>query len=235
MLDSRPVRGDEKGRDMTADQQGGTDTRDMLGVHGALLRALTDAPAQLAGAPDGDLARGEQLGSYLEEVLWLLHAHHVGEDELLYPKLVERRPDTRSLCSLMDEQHSAIGSSLEAAELAAGHYARSGSAGDAAALGAACSALAAVLDPHLSQEERDVLPIAAVTVSEEEWGALPGHALGSYSGERIWLPFGLVLEAMQPDVRETTLAHVAPPLQAMWANVGMAAFNAEMASIRGIA
>ena len=45
---------------------------------------------------------------------------------------------------------------------------------------------------------------------------MPAHALSHYPGTRVWLPFGLVLEAMPDDVRENLLAHVPPPVSDMW-------------------
>jgi hemerythrin-like domain-containing protein len=71
-----------------------TDTRDMKWVHDAFRRALADAPDQLACVQDGDTERAQRLASYLGEVLWLLHAHHDAEDELLYPLLAERVPQS---------------------------------------------------------------------------------------------------------------------------------------------
>jgi hypothetical protein len=72
---------------MSVDDQILTDTRDMLAVHDAVKRAFGDAPSQLGSVGDGDAERARYLADYLGEVLWLLHAHHAGEDELLYPLL----------------------------------------------------------------------------------------------------------------------------------------------------
>ncbi len=60
---------------------------------------------------------------------------------------------------------------------------------------------------------------------------MPTHALSHYPGPRVWLPFGLVLEAM-PDVRENVLAQVARPVSEMWFGAGSAAFANEMALVR---
>ncbi|MGO9583361.1 MAG: hemerythrin domain-containing protein [Acidimicrobiales bacterium] len=218
---------------MSADNQMLTDTRDMLAVHDAFKRAFGDAPGQLASVGDGDAQRARYLAEYLGEVLWLLHAHHGGEDELLFPLLSERAPEERELFSQMEAQHGALLSSLQAAESAAEQFGRSGSPVDGQALASACKSLRAALVEHLDQEEQDVLPIAARCVSPPEWGALPAHALSHYEGTRVWLPFGLVLEAMPDDLREDLLAHVPPPVSQMWFGGGSDAFAKEMAVIRG--
>jgi hypothetical protein len=218
---------------MSVDDQMLTDTRDMLAVHDAFKRAFGDAPGQLASVRDGDAQRARYLADYLGEVLWLLHAHHAGEDELLFPLLFERAPDERELFSLMEAQHTAPVSSLQAAESAAERFGRSGSTVDGQVLASACAALREVLVEHLDQEEKDVLPIAARCVSPPEWGALPAHALSHYEGTRVWLPFGLVLEAMPDAMREDLLGHVPPAVSQMWFGGGSDAFAKEMAAIRG--
>src|SRR6185436_1972152 len=107
---------------------------------------------------------------------------HNGEDELLYPLLVERAPEARDLFARMDSQHSAVEANLRTATSAADAYRESGTAADAAALAEACDALLALLATHLNEEEDKVLPIAARTISPDEWGQLPGHALMAYGG-----------------------------------------------------
>lgn len=152
---------------------------------------------------------------------------------LLYPLLLERAPEYHELFSRMDAQHVAVGASVEATERAAERFGTTGSVADGRALAAACDALGEKLAEHLSEEEVEVLPVAGRCVTPEEWGALPAHVLSLYPGKRLWLPFGLVLEAMPDDMRESTLAHVPPPLSGMWYGGGADAFAKEMASIRG--
>jgi hypothetical protein len=131
----------------------------------------------------------------------------------------------------MDEQHSAVETRLRGAVAAADAYGASGSAADAAALAEACEGLWALLGPHLTEEENEVLPIAARTITQEEWGQLPGHALMAYTGDRIWLPFGLATEAFTPPLLDMILS--APtPIGPMWTGGGSTAFAHEMSLIR---
>ena len=73
------------------------DTRDMVALHRAFRRVLTDAPGQIASVREGDTERSRLLADYLADALWLLHEHHIGEDELLYPLLAERVPEEGEL------------------------------------------------------------------------------------------------------------------------------------------
>ena len=209
-----------------------TDTRDMFSVHEAFRRGLGDARGQLAAISDGDTERARHFAAYLDELLWLLYVHHAGEDELLYPLLAERVPEQHGLFSRMEGQHVAATAGLEASRRAAKDFGESGSVADGRVLADACDALLATLVGHLEEEELEVVPLASRFISPPEWGALPQHAFSVYAGTRIWLPFGLAVEAMPDDLMQGLLTH-APPIAGMWMGGGSDTFAAEMAAIRG--
>jgi hypothetical protein len=208
------------------------DTRDMVGLHLALSNGLTTAIDAIPTIPDGDVIRARRLADFIVEVLWLIHAHHDGEDALLYPLLSERVPDSEALFSRMEGQHEAVAEGVATATRANGAFAMSASTSDGLALTEALCALRDATDEHVTDEEVSVLPVAAQWISPEEWGALPGHALATYRGDRMWLPLGLVFEAMPDDLRSMVLEHMPPPVIGMWTGGGSEAFAAEMQAIR---
>lgn len=208
------------------------DTRDMICVHDVFRRAFDEASGQIASVRAGDTERAQIVGGYISEVLWFLHAHHGGEDALLYPLLVERAPESDALFSRMESQHLAVAFSIHNAERAAESFRSSASAVDGDALALACRSLMDDMAVHLNEEEVEVLPIASRTITPEEWGALPGHVLSQYNGTRIWLILGLVLEAMPDDLRAHVIDNVPPPVSEMWRQFGFEAFENEIGSIR---
>ena len=208
------------------------DTRDMIWVHNAFRRAFRDAPGQVASVHDGDVERARYVAGYLAEVLWFLHAHHDAEDQLLYPLLVERAPETGALFWRMETQHQVVAASIRSAEEAAERFGRSASTPDGEALAAACSSLIDQASDHLSEEEVEVLPVVSRTVTPEEWAALPAHTISGYSGTRVWLLLGLVIEAVPDDLRADMIGRLPPPVSEMWIGLGSDAFNSEMRSIR---
>jgi hypothetical protein len=216
---------------MVAKNEQKTEVSDMAEVHEAFRRGFGDSRSQLAFIDDGDSERAAFFADYMSEVLWFLHAHHEGEDELLYPRLVERVPSESALWARMDEQHSGVESRLDSANEAATNYRVSASKSDADALAGECEALWDALGPHLAQEEAEVLPIAADYITPEEWGQLPQHALMHYTGARMWLVFGLATEAFAAEKRNG-IVESAPPLSAMWNGGGSKAFDNHMRLIR---
>ena len=86
-------------------------------------------------------------------------------------------------------------------------------------------ALCGHLEEHLEEEEQNVLPLAAANLSIEEWGALPGHGMAHFEGDKIWLILGLIRERMTDEQRADMLAHLPPPALEMWTGFGEQAFK----------
>ncbi len=81
------------------------------------------------------------------------------------------------------------------------------------------------LAEHLDEEEAEVLPLAAENLSAEEWGALPGHGMANFHGDKIWLILGLIRERMNDEQRAAMLEHMPPPAVEMWTGFGEQAFR----------
>jgi hypothetical protein len=90
-----------------------TDVSDMYAVHKALLGALDAAPEYVADAgPDSE--RVEVIGSFVDNVIEFLHVHHSGEDELVYPVLLQRCAESRSDLERVDDQHKLLHAPMDA-------------------------------------------------------------------------------------------------------------------------
>jgi hypothetical protein len=76
-----------------------------------------------------------------------------------------------------------------------------------------------------------VLPLCGENLSLEEWGALPGHALGSFTGDKVWLILGLIRDQMSQAQRDEMLAHMPPPAVDMWTSMGEQAYKNLVAEV----
>src|SRR4051794_38972612 len=63
------------------------DVRDMIVVHTAMLREFRLAPQSVARVPAGAHRAARRVNAHLELLCDMLHHHHAGEDELLWPPL----------------------------------------------------------------------------------------------------------------------------------------------------
>jgi hypothetical protein len=137
-------------------------------IHAALRRDL-DRLALLLGQPE-DLsdARLRALGNHARWLMDLLHEHHSGEDDRLFPVIRRNNPGTAELLDAMASEHAAIAEAVQALT-DAGAKAEAGVPDAATALREAVAGLRTVLDPHLEHEERSLSPLVAGSVTEEEW------------------------------------------------------------------
>jgi hypothetical protein len=210
------------------------DTRDMLGIHQVFRDAFGLAP-QLVGSVCNEHidARVEAVAAYYANVLAMLHAHHEGEDELIWPKLLDRAPEQAELIERMQRDHAGLLDALVESERRLASWRVDPGIERGASLAAALATLGVLCAAHFDEEERKVLPLAAEVCTVEEWGELPGHAMRSFSGDRIWLILGLVQEQMPVEARAQMEANMPPPVREMWQGTGRAQFEEFIAALRG--
>ncbi len=209
-----------------------TDTSDMLIPHNLFRSAFASAPDIIDRVPDGDAAQAAVVNSYFDNVLRFLDAHHGGEDALIWPLLIERCASEAALISRMEGQHEAIHELRARTDTALRTWTDTPNQATGQAFANALASLHAELDVHFGEEEREILPLASKNLSPEEWGALPGHAMGHFTGDKIWLILGLVLEPMTSEQRQFTLSLLPPPAVEMWTTMGEAAFNEFITRVR---
>lgn len=191
------------------------DTSDMIGLHRVFREALAAAPRLVGGVAPGDAERAELVGSYYDNVLRLLDGHHAGEDELVTPRLLERCPDEAETIARIFAQHDDVHGAIGRAHACVATWRALPTAANTTDLVAALAALDAALTPHLDEEERTVLPLAARCINVAEWGELPGHGMRTFDGDKLWLIRGLIREQMTPAQRDSMDAHTPPPVAAM--------------------
>jgi hypothetical protein len=202
----------------------------MLAVHQALRDSLGCAPELVLAVDPADGARVGLITNFYDNVLSLLHVHHDGEEKLIFPLLRERCPARLDTVEQMEAQHSDVVGLIQRSEGALGAWAGGEPTGQTASAGA-LGDLSARLDQHLSDEERELLPLCADHLSPEEWGALPGHALGSFDGDKVWLILGLIRQRMTQEQRDQMLAHMPPPAVEMWTSMGEQAYKNLVAEV----
>ena len=196
------------------------DTSDMLSVHQAFREAFGSAAELVAGASGGTRARVELVGNFYTNVLEFLRVHHEGEELLLFPLLRERCPDDVATVDRIAAQHHDVDGAVARAQGLLGRWSTGSDPEVRQNLAESLESLGRQLSVHLDDEERELLPLCAGNVSAEEWGALPGHAMESFTGDKVWLILGLIFEQMDEGQRAEVLAHMPPPAVEMWTSMG---------------
>jgi hemerythrin-like domain-containing protein len=209
-----------------------TDTSDLHIPHGMFRGAFGPAPQIVASVAAGDADRVAAVSTYLDNVLRFLDAHHEGEDAVVWPRLSERCPSQHALIATMESDHTAVHALRTQAGDALAAWSQSPTTPNARRLADAMAALHAKLDAHFADEEREVIPLASANMSPEEWGELPGHAMRHFTGDKLWLVLGLIINQMTAEQRAAILPHMPPPVIEMW-NANRAAYDDLLARVRG--
>ena len=208
-----------------------TDTSDMPALHAVFRKSLGAAPGLIGGTPADDIGRSAIVGTYYDNVLRLLHAHHGGEDELVWPKLLERCPDEAEMVSEIAGQHEVVGKLMDVTMTQLQQWSGSASERDAATLIGLMGQLNDNLITHLDAEEEFVLPLCARFITPGEWAELPQHGMKHFDGDKPWLIMGLIFDNMPDGARDYVLANLPPPVGQMWVNFGSTAYADFMADL----
>jgi hemerythrin-like domain-containing protein len=212
-----------------------TDVRDMYVVHRAFRRELGLLPGLVRAVAPGDTGRAAVLIRHARMLLQGLHLHHTAEDDLLWPKLLERCPPDAGLVHRMEAQHEQVEHLTGLLGPALDRWAVEARPAVAEEVASTLEALQAVLVEHLAEEEREILPLAERHVTQEEWDQLGQHGKGQMSARDLPLLFGSLLEECSPEER-TMMLHVVPfPVRLLLRTVFARQYRRYVSEVRGTA
>jgi hemerythrin-like domain-containing protein len=192
------------------------EVRDMAIVHQAFRRAYAEAARLVRANPTPSPGRVTFLADHIDLVLGGLHSHHQDEDELLYPLLIERAPEQAPVTEQVEHEHQVIATALDAAMAACGTWRQRPSAETGEALAAARDHLNEVVQPHLDDEEQKVVPLAAVTLTQQEWDAMGKRGMNSVPRNKRGIAAGMMLEPLDADDRAFMMKHVPAPVRLLF-------------------
>jgi hemerythrin-like domain-containing protein len=186
------------------------DVRDMAIVHRTFRAAYAEAARLVRDEPVPTPARVTFLADHIDFTVETLHIHHEGEDELLYPKLIERLPDQASMTEQVEHEHELVKTALDEVSAACSTWRNHPSSDTAAELASALDQLNAVAERHLDDEEQKIVPLAAVTLTQQEWDAIGEHAVAQIPRDKQPIAFGLILDPLD-DTDRAHMKRVLPP------------------------
>ena len=188
------------------------DTRDMVCVHVFLRREFRLAAGVLREVRAGDRRRSRVVADHLEFITRFLHHHHTAEDELLWPRLLERVPDELApIVHLMETQHEAVDSLLQQINDLLPRLARIGGHRGPRPARRPIRRAVSRLAEHLDAEEQRLLPLAARSVTLEEWHELGKAGVAVLPRSEMPLVLGMFQYQGDPLV-VAQIAREAPPL-----------------------
>lgn len=195
---------------------------DMAMVHRALRNELHRVPELIDGVHAGDAKRAAVINTYLNFIVAVLHHHHAAEDDLIWPKLHARVPLCDHRICRMEDAHRAIAASIDTAKTAGSVWAKTGAPSAAEPLRTAVDKLIGLVDMHLDDEERDVVPLIEEYITAPEWEKATARGASFLrTHPRLGLVFaGCLLEGVSDDDKHRFLAGVPSAARMMWQLAG---------------
>ncbi|MFF4473755.1 hemerythrin domain-containing protein [Streptomyces sp. NPDC001599] len=210
----------------------GVDTHEMVLIHRVLRREFGLLP-RLFRAAAGDRARAKVIGAHAREMLTFLHTHHTGEDELLFPLLRERAALDPGLMDRMDAQHAQVDDAVTAIDAELPAWTASADAARGERMAARIDAMMPTLIEHLAEEEREILPIVSVTLTQNEWDALGKHGMSAIPVTRRLVILGHITEDADDAERRRFMKVLPAPARVAYRLIGHRQFTRETGKVRG--
>jgi iron-sulfur cluster repair protein YtfE (RIC family) len=192
----------------------------MVIIHRIFRREFPLAARLIGAVPDGDTTRSTALAGYLADLLYFLHHHHAGEDDLLWPRLLDRAQPDAELIHRMQTQHEGVGARLHEVETRSAQWRDTADAATRDRLVAALGELWTGLSEHLGEEETRILPLAAEHLSAKEWNELGERGMASTPRNQRLRVLGMILEDTTPEEQVAFLRKIPVPARVAWRVAG---------------
>ncbi|SDR89357.1 Hemerythrin HHE cation binding domain-containing protein [Friedmanniella luteola] len=200
---------------------GPADLMPMYLMHHAFRRDLAAFTAAVAATPLDDRRAWRRLDRRWGRFARVLHLHHAGEDEILWPLLlteVDRAGDVsgRATLEAMEAEHGEIDPLLSGCAAGLHHLTSGGDADTRAALVVRMAAARERLGHHLGHEESDAMALVQRHLTPAEWDALHPEFGRHYTPRDGLFALPWVLHDLPVDLRPRALAFVGRGPALVW-------------------
>jgi hypothetical protein len=187
--------------------EGPVDMTMMYVAHHAFRRDLRDFARAVPATPLEDRAAWRALERRWAVFADVLHHHHSGEDEHLWPALLARAEgEDRATLAAMEDEHAEIDPLLEACRDGLAAMASAPMADVRSALAVRLVATRESLGRHLDHEETETIALVQRLLTAEEYDAIDEHFKKTLTPRRLYRLVPWALVGVPTDVREQLFA-----------------------------
>jgi iron-sulfur cluster repair protein YtfE (RIC family) len=214
---------------VTVDNQ--TDMTEMYAIHDCLRHEFAKLPLTVKAVAEGNADRAAVVGGHVLMMTSMLHAHHEGEDELVWPLLEERSPEHAALVADMVGQHETMMVLVDVAQEQAQAWMASPGVLERSSLHTTLIKLEKELLHHLAMEEQEVVPLISRDLTQEEYSAVGAHSRAALTPEQLAIGLGLILANTSADRGEAILGGMPAEARAGFEEFGRPAYAAYAARL----
>lgn len=209
---------------------------EMKTIHSAFRRELRLAPDLIRSVEPGDRLRAGMVGVHLDLMDRFLHHHHTVEDDLLWPRLLQRAPsEIAPIVELMEAQHHVVAELLERTAPMRAAWRLSTDPMSAAELAGLYARLHASLVEHMDAEEQHVMPLVETCIMHKEWLAVGKAAQRCTPLKDAPRILGMLAYDGDPGVIEEMLGAVPAPMRGIVLKTGRRAYAKHAMRVYGTA
>ena len=222
--------------DQPTGYHGGVKTCDASGmaeIHRMFRAGFGEGRALVEGVSEGDVAHADVVGDHLSMLSVGLHAHHEGEDTMLWSTLEGRAPSCAGHVARMKAQHAQMLVHLNELDAALPAWRKSGRATDASAVTTALDGINSALAVHLLDEEQAIVPVMEVTLTPKEVDALAEHGRKATPRGKTFQQLGAILAAQPDGGVQWQRSHLPAPVRLIWRVIGKPKYEANRAELVG--
>ncbi|MFJ3205186.1 hemerythrin domain-containing protein [Streptomyces sp. NPDC086989] len=208
-------------------------TREMAMIHQVFRRESRLLAELVQDVKPADTDRSRILAEHWRQYSIGLHAHHTGEDEMLWPVLLPHLDLDAEQVLAMEAQHRELDEGIAEVQRLMDRWQAQALAEDRDELADALRRHHRQLCAHLDEEEREVMPLVALHVNEEQWHAVGERGLAETPRNRLMIALGAILEDTSLQERAEFMARLPLPARVLWRLLGQRQYRRETDRIRG--
>lgn len=211
----------------------GPAAREMPLIHRIFRRQFAEVRALVPELSSADGAQVSVVADHLGFLLDGLHMHHTTEDELIWPRLLERVGVDAPLVERMEEQHHQIDVSVDDVRAAMSAWRTEPTPAASSALADRIGGFLVVLEAHLDEEEQVVVPLIDRYLTEAEWQDVGERAFEKFTPAQRWIATGQLVEVATPEEVAMMFGKLPIPVKVLWHLIGRRKYRRYITSVRG--
>jgi hemerythrin-like domain-containing protein len=206
-------------------------TEEMAVIHRIFRRGFSMVADLVRRTPAGDAARSESIAAHLDFLLSSLHHHHSGEDENIWPRLLERAAPQAELIDRMETQHEVVADRSEQVRTLLEDWRQDPA--DGTELAVALDEFTDALVEHLDDEEAHVVPLIRAHIAAAEWEQFGQEAFEKFTNPEKLIATGVLEEVATPEEAQWFIGELPLPIKLMWRYVGRRRYARYIEGVRG--
>jgi len=206
-------------------------TEQMAVIHRVWRRGFPMVAGLVRRTPPGATGRAEQIALHLDFLLDGLHHHHPGEDENIWPLLMERASPRADLVERMEAQHAVVAERSDRLRSLLEGWRESAVGGERLAV--AIDELTTALVEHLDEEEAHVVPLIRAQVTAAEWERFGQETFEKFTNREKLIATGTLEDVATAEEAAWFTGGLPAPVKVMWRVFGRRKYARYIARVRG--